>query len=276
MAVVKVNFGNEELEVVSVKDRNGQLWLLANPFARILQYVSAPNAIAKFVSDKNQRSFENIKSHRYDETYVTSSYVQAKSKFINRAGLFELIQGSKMPKAKEFRSWVNSDLLVKLSDTGEYTIDGGNIQKVNFANHTIDVFTIECNGEKWHRANPFAETLGYAVPHIAIQRFVSVNNKRDFEQIRSIQIVSTPDLYKNIQPKTKFINIAGIFELINASEMSAAKRFKSWENNNLLPTLCNDGEYSMTKKCSRGDFRRYERYSCCYKRRYRSTLEKRH
>lgn len=120
MVVVKVNFGNQKLEVVSVKDCNNQLWLLANPFARILQYVSAPNAIAKFVSNNNQRSFENIKSHHSDETYVTSSYVQAKSKFINRAGLFELIQASKMPKAQEFKQWVNSDLLGKLSDTGEY------------------------------------------------------------------------------------------------------------------------------------------------------------
>ncbi|ACH88589.1 BRO-B [Helicoverpa armigera multiple nucleopolyhedrovirus] len=120
MAVVKVNFGNEELKVVSVRDSNDQLWLLANPFARILQYANAPKAISTYVGNNNQKYFEELQSSQAGQTYVTSSYVQTKSKFINRAGLFELIQGSKMPKAQEFRNWVNSDLLVKLSDTGEY------------------------------------------------------------------------------------------------------------------------------------------------------------
>nr|WRQ96480.1 bro-d [Mamestra configurata nucleopolyhedrovirus A]WRQ96800.1 bro-c [Mamestra configurata nucleopolyhedrovirus B]WRQ96963.1 bro-c [Mamestra configurata nucleopolyhedrovirus B] len=117
MAVVKVNFGNQELEVVSVKDCNNQLWLLANPFARILQYANSRNAIAKFVSVNNQLQLHDLKAPRIE---ALASSIHPQSKFINRAGLFELIQGSKMPKAKEFRNWVNSDLLVKLSDTGEY------------------------------------------------------------------------------------------------------------------------------------------------------------
>nr|QGX02320.1 bro-d [Mamestra configurata nucleopolyhedrovirus A] len=117
MAVVNVNFGNQELEVVSVKDCNNQLWLLANPFARILQYANSRNAIAKFVSVNNQLQLHDLKAPRIE---ALASSIHPQSKFINRAGLFELIQGSKMPKAKEFRNWVNSDLLVKLSDTGEY------------------------------------------------------------------------------------------------------------------------------------------------------------
>ncbi|AIE47748.1 bro [Peridroma alphabaculovirus] len=158
MAVVKVQFGTQDLEVVSLRDEEGQLWMLANPFARILEYSNAPKAISTNVTEKNQRFWEelksyhsgttsitsslqheNIKSRQFIATQVTSSSqhenfrsappgqtsmtslsIQAKSKFINRAGLFELIQASKMPKAQEFRNWINSDLLVKLCDTGEY------------------------------------------------------------------------------------------------------------------------------------------------------------
>nr|QNH90555.1 bro-d [Mamestra configurata nucleopolyhedrovirus A] len=116
MAVVKVNFANQELEVISIKHEK-ERWFLANSFARILQYANAPKAVSTFVSESNQKTYENFQAARLGQ--ITSS-IHPMSKFINRAGLFELIQGSKMPKAQEFRNWVNSDLLVKLSDTGEY------------------------------------------------------------------------------------------------------------------------------------------------------------
>ncbi len=117
MAVVNVNFGDKELEVISVKDENGQLWMLANPFARILDYSNARNAVTKFVKEINQIQYQDIEAPRLEA--LTSS-LHPLSKFINRAGLFELIQGSKMPKAQEFRDWINSDLLPKLCDNGKY------------------------------------------------------------------------------------------------------------------------------------------------------------
>ncbi|ABY65775.1 baculovirus repeated ORF c [Orgyia leucostigma nucleopolyhedrovirus] len=121
MSVVKVQFANADLEVISVRDNDGQVWMLANPFARVLEYSNAPKAITTFVDHDNQKYFEEIKSSQVGQTcVVTSSCVQAKSKFINRAGLFELIQASRMPKAKEFRDWINSDLLPKLCDEGRY------------------------------------------------------------------------------------------------------------------------------------------------------------
>ncbi|ALD88501.1 BRO-B [Helicoverpa armigera nucleopolyhedrovirus] len=117
MAVTTVQFANSELEVISIKDDNGELWMLANPFARILEYSNAPKAISTYVEINNQKILESIQSARLGQ--ITSS-LHPKSKFINRAGLFELIQASRMPKAKEFRDWINSDLLPKLCDDGKY------------------------------------------------------------------------------------------------------------------------------------------------------------
>jgi prophage antirepressor-like protein len=115
---------------------------LANPFARILGYSNAPNAINKFVAQNNQKTFDEMRSHRREETSIMSSNkssddemrgprrekldvtssIQPLSKFINEAGLFELIQSSSMPKAKEFKQWVSNDLLPKLAKTGEYNM----------------------------------------------------------------------------------------------------------------------------------------------------------
>ncbi|AUS94246.1 bro3 [Trichoplusia ni ascovirus 6b] len=117
MAVVKVQFGNTDLEIVSLRDENLELWLLANPFAKILDYANCRNAIAKFVNDKNQIQLQQIQAPHNE---ALASSLHPMSKFINRAGLFELIQASRMPKAQEFRDWINTDLLPKLCDEGRY------------------------------------------------------------------------------------------------------------------------------------------------------------
>ncbi|AWW14464.1 bro-3 [Hyposidra talaca nucleopolyhedrovirus] len=117
MAVNKVQFANSELKVISVKDDNGELWMFANPFALVLNYSRPNDAIRNHVSDINVCNYEYFKSRRFNVDDVT---LHPLSKFINRAGLFELIQASRMPKAQEFRDWINSDLLPKLCDEGKY------------------------------------------------------------------------------------------------------------------------------------------------------------
>ncbi|QHB21805.1 Bro-i [Artaxa digramma nucleopolyhedrovirus] len=52
------------------------------------------------VTDINVRNYEYFKARRFNVDDVT---LHPLSKFINRAGLFELIQASRMPKAQEFR-----------------------------------------------------------------------------------------------------------------------------------------------------------------------------
>ncbi|AUA60286.1 BRO-A [Operophtera brumata nucleopolyhedrovirus] len=131
MEVTKVQFADQELEVKSLVDETGIKWFLANPFARILGYSRSNDAIRINVSSNNQKQFNDLKAsinemgarniNVLDVLDVTSS-IHPQSKFINEAGLFELIQSSSMPKAKEFKQWVNSDLLPKLAKTGEYNM----------------------------------------------------------------------------------------------------------------------------------------------------------
>nr|AMO27643.1 BRO-M [Lymantria dispar multiple nucleopolyhedrovirus] len=125
------------------------------------------------------------------------------------------------------------------------------LSKVEFVNGPLEVFTVQDeNQEKWMVANPFAEALGYKNCANVISKFVSAENQKIYEEIKSPRFEETDDsslLPRNVQAKTKFINQAGVFELINSSEMPAAKRFKTWNTNDLLPTLCQEGEYSMSK-----------------------------
>ncbi|UOQ18920.1 BRO-H [Olene mendosa nucleopolyhedrovirus] len=119
------------------------------------------------------------------------------------------------------------------------------LSKVNFVNGPLEVFTVQDDKqEDWMAANPFAEVLKYSRPNKAIQQHVSAKNQKTLEEMRSH---CSGALTSSLHPQTKFINTAGVFELIDASEMPAAKRFKQWNTNDLLPTLCAEGEYSMSK-----------------------------
>ena len=41
---------------------------------------------------------------------------------INKSGVYSLILDSQLPKAKEFRHWVTSEVLVKIDETGSYSM----------------------------------------------------------------------------------------------------------------------------------------------------------
>nr|AWJ76647.1 bro-a [Lymantria dispar multiple nucleopolyhedrovirus] len=119
------------------------------------------------------------------------------------------------------------------------------LTKVEFVNGPLEVFTVQDDKqENWMAANPFAEVLKYSRPNKAIQQHVSAKNQKTLEEMRSH---CSGALTSSLHPQTKFINTAGVFELIDASEMPAAKRFKQWNTNDLLPSLCREGEYSMSK-----------------------------
>lgn len=54
------------------------------------------------------------------QTIPLNGHIEPRSKFISIAGLYGLIPRSKMPKAREFQHWVNSNLLPQLTATGKY------------------------------------------------------------------------------------------------------------------------------------------------------------
>ncbi|AWW14465.1 bro-4 [Hyposidra talaca nucleopolyhedrovirus] len=114
MAVTtKVNFANSDLEVISLKDKNGELWMLANPFARILGYSNLRNAVTKHVSETNQLQLQNFQAPFQLSASVTSS-LHPMSKFVNKPGLLELVIKSKMRYAAEFRYWLVNELFPSL------------------------------------------------------------------------------------------------------------------------------------------------------------------
>lgn len=259
MSLSKINFADKTVETFAIVDENGVEWMVANPFAEALGYSNANKAVWSHVSKENCKEFGSL---RYGWTYGGTNEpshiprnIQAKTKFINRAGVFELINASEMPAAKRFKSWNSNDLLPTLCQEGEYsmtknallkTTQGMTTVKVQFTNKNLEVISLtDENNELWMLANPFARILEYSNAPKAISMYVTENNQLCLEQIRSAQLGQTCMTSSFVQAKSKFINRAGLFELIQGSKMPRAQEFKQWINSDLLPKLCDNGEYNM-------------------------------
>ncbi|GIY52790.1 baculovirus repeated ORF c [Caerostris extrusa] len=114
-----VSFAGVDIEVASIV-HDDQVWLLANPFARMLGFQKLNDVIRYAVTSSNVKSLSELGGRVAAPS--RGNPIQKRSKFINRAGLFELIDQSRMPKAIEFKHWVNNDLLPTLCETGEYSM----------------------------------------------------------------------------------------------------------------------------------------------------------
>jgi len=99
-----------EVRVITIEDES---WFVGKDVARTLGYADTNKAIAMHVDEEDKL---NDKS--------SSSLGQRGGWVINESGLYSLILSSKLPKAKEFKRWVTSEVLPALRKTGHYEVSG--------------------------------------------------------------------------------------------------------------------------------------------------------
>lgn len=104
-------FENEEFGKIRTVIKDGEPWLVGKDVAVILGYAKPENAIAAHV-DVEDKTTTLIQG--------TGSNYKSKATIINESGFYSLVLSSKMPKAKEFRRWVTSNVLPTIRKTGGY------------------------------------------------------------------------------------------------------------------------------------------------------------
>ena len=106
-------FENEEFGSVRTMEINGKPYFVGKDVATILGYIKPENAIANHVDDDDKTT-----------TLIrgTGSNYKSNAVIINESGLYSLIFSSKLPKAKEFKHWVTSEILPAIRKTGSYSI----------------------------------------------------------------------------------------------------------------------------------------------------------
>ena len=112
--LVKV-FNNNEFGQVRTLMIEGVPWFVGKDVASILGYERETKAVVDHIDDEDRKMVDGkTQSHFGIELGQRGGWL------INESGLYSLIMASKLPKAKEFKRWVTSEVLPTIRKTGSY------------------------------------------------------------------------------------------------------------------------------------------------------------
>lgn len=95
-------YGSSEVRTVTI---DNETWFVAKDVCEVLDIANVTQALNRL--DDDERSMFNI--GRQGETNV-----------VNEPGLYSLISGSRKPEAKQFRRWINHEVIPSIRKTGSY------------------------------------------------------------------------------------------------------------------------------------------------------------
>jgi anti-repressor protein len=106
-------------------------------------------------------------------------------------------------------------------------------------NHENLFIIIDNENKIWFSANDVAIILEYKAPQKAIEKFVPLKYKKQYEDIN----VNEKTYSKKYQKKSMFINEIGFFRLSMKSKQKKAAEFQEWITDIVLPQLRKEGSY---------------------------------
>lgn len=106
-------FENAEFGSIRTVEMDGAPYFVGKDVAEVLAYNEPHKAIVRHIDedDRMKHPITDI-TGRVQETWL-----------INESGLYSLILSSKLPKAKEFKHWVTSEVLPAIRRHGMYAVD---------------------------------------------------------------------------------------------------------------------------------------------------------
>lgn len=104
-------FENVEFGSVRTVTINGEPWFAASDVCKALEIKNAPQALSRLEEDE-----------RFTTIISNDSAASGKSKlsFVNEAGLYSLILGSRKPEAKAFKRWITHEVIPDIRQYGMY------------------------------------------------------------------------------------------------------------------------------------------------------------
>ena len=105
-------FENEQFGKIRTVEIDSTPYFVGKDVATILGYKDTSDALKKHVDSDDKLTRQFADSGQKREMYI-----------INESGLYSLILSSKLPKAKEFKRWVTSEVLPAIRKHGVYAVD---------------------------------------------------------------------------------------------------------------------------------------------------------
>ena len=117
-------FENESFGEIRTIQINNTVYFVGRDVAAVLGYSDIAHAILDHVEEEDR-----INSKTQGQNALELG--QRGGWLINESGLYSLILSSKMPKAKEFKRWVTSEVLPSIRKTGSYSVNSKTDRELN-------------------------------------------------------------------------------------------------------------------------------------------------
>ena len=185
-------FENDEFGMVRTVEVNGEAYFVGKDIAEILGYSRPDHAIANHVDDEDKLMYQ-IDTSGQNRTML----------IINESGVYSLILSSKLPKAREFKHWVTSEVLPSIRKHGAYMTEDALHRAITEPDFLIKLATelkeektrrrqLEAEAEENRPKVLFADAVETSQSSILIgdlakllkQNGVEIGQKRLFEELR--------------------------------------------------------------------------------------------
>ena len=105
-------FENEQFGSIRTVEIDSTPYFVGKDVAEVLGYTNPPKALKDHVDDEDKLTEQIVMSGQGRNVTI-----------INESGLYSLILSSKLPKAKEFKHWITSEVLPAIRKHGVYAVD---------------------------------------------------------------------------------------------------------------------------------------------------------
>lgn len=109
-------FDSPDFGQIRTIQQNGEPWFVGKDVADILGYQNGSRDVNRHVDEDDRQNYQN-------GTFESNRGLT----IINESGLYSLILSSKMPKAKEFKRWVTSEVIPAIRKSGGYIAGSENM-----------------------------------------------------------------------------------------------------------------------------------------------------
>ena len=116
-------FSNPEFgNLRTIVDKNANTWFVGKEVALMLGYAIPQKAISEHVEKEDCIVLTYKAFSKTEKADLWSGNDFSNKILINESGLYSLILSSKLPKAKEFKHWVTSEVLPSIRKDGGYMV----------------------------------------------------------------------------------------------------------------------------------------------------------
>lgn len=217
-------FTNKEFGTVRTIVKDGEPWFVGKDVAEILGYKETARAIRTHICAEDK-----------GVSVLDTPGGQQKITLINESGLYSLILGSKLPKAKTFKRWVTSEVLPTIRKTGGYVANDEifiNTYLPNADAQTRELFrlnlsTIRQLNNKIEQDKPLVDFASHIqtsedcismndMAKLATKNGIKIGRTRLFNFLREKKVLGCRDGHKNM-PYQRYIDTQPWFQLKESS-----------------------------------------------------------